>query len=312
MRARRRQAALVAAALAAACVLAGAARTRADAPNVATEVRAIASGGIARSYRAYHPASATARPALVMMLHGGFGTAQGSEDAYGWDAAAAQHGFVVVYPEGIGRSWNGGRCCGPARARNVDDVAFLTAVVRDAEQRDGVDPRRVYATGMSNGAIMAYRLACEAPLALAAIGPVAGDLEVACDAPHVQVSVLAIHGTADRNVPVGGGVGPKAFTRTEHASLAASLARWRAIDGCGPPASSRSGSVTAQTARCAGGTAVDSLVIEGAEHQWPGSKPPPAAAVRLLGLDQPSTALDATSALWEFFRAHVASDGGAS
>jgi polyhydroxybutyrate depolymerase len=274
---------------------------RAQVAPVNAQVRELTSGGTVRTYRVVHPASAPAHPALVMMLHGGFGSGAQAESAYGWDAAAAAHGFVVVYPDGLAHAWNAGRCCGAPYAQKVGDVAFLTAVIRDAEQRDGVDPDRVYVTGMSNGAIMAYRLACEAPVAIAAIGPVAGDLEVPCRAPHGPVSVLAIHGTADRNVPIAGGFNTAGATHTDHASLADSLARWREIDRCGAPSVTRRPPLTTETARCAGGAEVGAITIDGAGHQWPGGKPSRLAALGVLGLDQPSRALDATAVLWEFF-----------
>lgn len=276
------------------------------AQTAGSDVRGLTVGGLARTYRIEHPASTGAHPALVVMLHGGFGSGAQAESAYGWDELASARGFVVAYPDGVARAWNAGRCCGRPYEQHIDDVAFLTAVIRDAEQRDGVDPRRVYVTGMSNGAIMAYRLACEAPIPIAAIGPVAGDLEVPCAAPRAPVSVLAIHGTADQNVPISGGLGAKGFTRTDHTSLAASLARWRAIDRCAAPERARQGSLVTERSNCAAGTDVEAIAIDGAGHQWPGSKPARAAAVRLLGLDQPSTALDATAALWGFFERHVA------
>jgi polyhydroxybutyrate depolymerase len=294
-----RLAALTAAAIALA--LTCPAGSRAETPAATAQVRRLTSDGIVRTYRVFHPSSAGAHPALVMMLHGGFGTGRGAEGADGWDALAAERGFVVVYPDGIGRAWNAGRCCGQPYARKIDDVAFLTAVIREVERHDGADPQRVFVTGMSNGAIMAYRMACESPVEIAAIGPVAGDLQVPCERPRSAVSVLAIHGTADQNVPLNGGFGTRGFTHTEHTSVAASLARWRAIDRCGSPTVTRRPPVVTETSACTGGTAVELITIEGAGHQWPGSKPPPALAVRMLDLDQPSTALDATAVLWEFF-----------
>ncbi len=292
---------------AALCVLAAAAFADDDPISGTGQERGLSIGGLTRTYRAVHPTAAPAGAPLVVVLHGGFGTGQGAQEAYGWDEVAAAHGLVIAYPDGVGRSWNGGRCCGPAEQRGVDDVAFLTAVIRDAERRDGVDPQRIYVTGMSNGAIMAYRLACEGPLPLAAIGPVAGDLEVACRNPVAPVSLIAIHGTADQNVPFAGGIGAKAVVRVDHASVAASLGRWRAIDRCGAPRSVQEGPLTTEITNCEAGTDVMLVAVEGAGHQWPGAKPAPAAAARLLALDPPSPALDATGALWLFFQAHRAS-----
>ena len=296
---------------AAACLLASAALADDD-PILGTgQERELQIAGLTRTYRVVHPTGTAPQPPLVLVLHGGFGTGQGAQDAYAWDTVA-NGGAVIAYPDGVGRSWNAGRCCGPAQSRAVDDVAFLTAVIRDLERRDGVDPRRLYVAGMSNGAIMAYRLACEGPIPLAAIGVVAGDLEVPCGSPAGPVSVMAIHGTADQNVPFAGGVGPKSIARVEHTSVAGSLAHWRAIDGCPQqPAASRRGPVVRETTECpATGTAIVLIAIDGAGHQWPGAKPAPPAAARLLGLDPPSEWLDATDALWSFFQLRVASRPG--
>jgi len=272
------------------------------------EQRELRSGGLTRTYRVVRPrVSSSDGRALVMVLHGGFGTGAFAERAYGWDAVANADNVEIVYPDGYRRSWNGGSCCGRAHDEAVDDVAFLTAVILDAEQRDGIDPTRIFVTGMSNGAIMAYRLACEGRIALAAIGPVAGALEVPCAAPARPVSVMAIHGTGDQNVPYAGGVGAKGFVKVAHPSVASSLARWRSIDRCeGQPATSRSGAVVRESSACASGTAVVLISVEGAGHQWPGSSPADPAAARLLKPDPPSTALSATGTLWSFFKGHVA------
>src|SRR5580658_10317195 len=88
-------------------------------------------GGLERTYRIYRPAGLTrSKPVpLVIVLHGGFGTGEQAEKAYGWDQAADRHHFVVVYPDGIGRSWHAGAdCCGESKSRNVDDVGFITAL----------------------------------------------------------------------------------------------------------------------------------------------------------------------------------------
>lgn len=296
------RAAAACAAAAAVMLIAGAARADDDPIMGTGQERELRSGGLMRTYRVVQTqVTSNLGKALVVVLHGGFGTAQGAQDAYGWDAVASFSAAEIVYPEGYGRSWNAGRCCGPAHDRNVDDVAFVTDVIRDAERRDGIDPKRVFVTGMSNGAMMAYRMACEGRVVLAGIGPVAGDLEVPCTSPVAPVSVMAIHGTADENVPFAGGVNRKGFVRVSHTSVADSVGRWRAIDRCQEPRSERRGPVLRETSICSGGTAVVLVAIDGAGHQWPGGRPPPPQAARLLGLDPPSTAIDATTTLWYFF-----------
>jgi len=239
---------------------------------------------------------------LVLVLHGGFGTGKGAELFYHWDRAADAHRFIVLYPDGLRLAWNAGTCCGFPMNQKIDDVGFLTALVEQTMRDENVDPKRVYATGISNGAFMSYRLACESRLPLAAIGPVAGTLVSPCNHPN-PTSVLAIHGLADKNVPFSGGIGI-GFDRTPRISVPATIARWREIDRCEPPAVRDAPPLRYETARCAEGRSVDLITIADAGHQWPGSEPPPPAAVALLHLDQPSYALDATAVLWDFFASH--------
>ncbi len=271
---------------------------RADASSVVHHLRF---AGLQRTYRLYRPAALapSAPAALVIVLHGGFGTGELTEEAYHWDEQADAKGFVVAYPDGIGRTWNAGACCGAALRRNIDDVGFLTALITHLTHDEHLDPKRVFVTGMSNGAMMTYRLACESPFSLAAIGPVAGTLLVTCHDPQ-PVSVLHIHGLDDRYVLFAGGVG-KGFDRSVRPSVPETIARWRAVDHCEAPGTQVIDSVTTESSRCAAGREVTLVTIAGAGHQWPGAISPRPIAHRLLGLDDPSTALDATKVLWTFF-----------
>ncbi|HMD03511.1 MAG TPA: PHB depolymerase family esterase [Candidatus Baltobacteraceae bacterium] len=261
--------------------------------------------GLARSYRLFRPAAlGRARPVpLVVVLHGGFGTGLQAERSYGWDDAATRNEFVVLYPDGIQRAWNAGNCCGAPQRRNVDDVGFLSALVEQIARDQNVDRERIFITGMSNGAMMAYRMACESPLAIAAIGPVAGTLAVPCERAR-PTSLLAIHGLADDRVPFAGGIPQKSFSPGPRLAVPAAIARWNAIDACTRSVSRSQGSVTYTQASCARGRTVELVTIAGAGHQWPGGAPPPAWAKALLQLDEPSTALDATALLWSFFATH--------
>ena len=262
--------------------------------------------GRARNYRLYRPASLPqSQPApLVLSLHGGFGSGAHDEAAYGWDARADEAGFVVVYPDGVGHSWNAGACCGPASRQQVDDVAFLTKLVERLIADGTADRRRIFVAGMSNGAAMAYRLACESRLPIAALGIVAGGLSVPCATPQ-PVAVLAIHGSDDRNIPVAGGVGAKAFAPVDWPPLADVMALWRHADRCADTAARRDGALVIERAKCDDGRAVTLITVEGAGHQWPGGKPVHPGVARLLMLDPPSGALDATAVLWDFFSRHA-------
>jgi polyhydroxybutyrate depolymerase len=256
-------------------------------------------GGYDRTFHAYVPAHRGASPALVVVLHGGFGSGAQAEAAYRWDALADRNGFLVLYPDGLQRAWNAGDCCGQPRARNVDDVAFIEAAIGATSRAYGTDPKRLYVTGMSNGAMMAYRLACESALPIAAIAPVAGTLTVACDRPR-RVSVLHVHGLADRNVPFEGGAGG-GFARVTYRPVNDALDVFRKADTCAAPVTMKDGAMTVVHSACANGDVVELATIAGAGHQWPGAVPPPSRATALLRLDQPSTALDATALIWSFF-----------
>lgn len=267
--------------------------------------RTVSAGGLTRSYRLHRPAGLGREVTvpLVLMLHGGFGTAAQAQAAYGWDAAAERHGFVVAYPDGVGRSWNAGVCCGPARDAGVDDVGFLWALVQAVGAAEGVDPDRVYATGMSNGAMMAYRLACDLPGCFAAIGPVAGSLMLSCPHPP-PTSLLHIHGLADHNVPFAGGIGSRAREPQARPPVPGIIEAWRRAAACGPVAVTEAPPVRTETAVGPDGVEVALITVAGAGHQWPGGRPAAPRLVRMLRLDQPSAALDATEVLWSFFAAH--------
>jgi len=263
-------------------------------------------GGTERTVLLYRPDGTAQRAPLVVMLHGGYGTAGQAESTYGWDQQADTAKFVVAYPDGLYRSWNAGTCCGPPAALGVDDVAFVSEVVRSLEAEGAVDTDRVYVTGMSNGAMLAYRLACTTDL-FAAVAPVAGTILVDCG-DAAPTSVLHIHGAADKNVPYGGGPGSAVTVagepRVDGPSVPADNATWRTIDQCEPPVATTTGSVSTSTATCPHGRTVELITIAGAGHQWPGAKPNPVAQ-RLLGTDPPSTAIDATQVIWDFFEAHA-------
>ncbi|MDT5147225.1 MAG: polyhydroxybutyrate depolymerase, partial [Mycobacterium sp.] len=192
-----------------------------------------------------------------------------------WDTEADGGHFLVAYPDGLNRAWNAGTCCGEPQRTNADDVGFLSAMVGSIALEIPVDRTRVYATGMSKGAMMALRLACQSDT-FAAIAPVAGTLLTDCSRAR-PTSVLQIHGTADDRVPYNGGPG-KAFAvngnpRVDGPSVEAVNAAWRAIGACAPPTSSTAGTVTTETAGCADGRTVELISVAGAGHQWPTTSP---------------------------------------
>ncbi|WP_055405714.1 PHB depolymerase family esterase [Mycobacterium sp. UM_11] len=245
-----------------------------------TSLHHINAGGHDRSYRLYEPAGAPASAALVVVLHGYSGSARQVERDYGWDELADSAKFVVAYPDGLERAWNvdGEGCCGRPGREGVDDVAFIRAAVADIAKNVGTDPARVYVTGMSNGGIMSYTLACATDV-FAAIGPVAGTQLTGCPSPR-PASIMHIHGTADRLVPYAGGQG---FSVINGPSVPSVNTFWRNVDQCGSPATTTDGPITTLTAGCSGNRGVTLITIDQGGHEWPPF---------------------ATRTLWDFFSAH--------
>ncbi len=255
----------------------------------------MAFGGLNRSYRVYQPAGLAAAAPLVVMLHGVTGNGEQAENSYGWDPLADSAKFVVAYPDGIGRTWNGHGCCGKAMRENIDDVGFISTMVGQISAGLPIDKSRVYAAGFSNGGIMSYTLACNTGI-FAAIGPDSATMLDACAAPH-PTSVIHIHGTADRLVPYDGG---KGTSFVNGPSIADVNAFWRNVDHCGPTDIATNALVTTSTAACADNRSVVLITIDGGKHQWPGG------STFLEKRDPTSHALNATQTIWQFFAAHPA------
>jgi polyhydroxybutyrate depolymerase len=253
-----------------------------------------------------------AQPApLVLALHGGGGHAEFmADDAhYALQKKADEAGFIVAFPNGYSKlpgekfaTWNAGGCCGDARDRGVDDVAFARAVVAAVQARWRVDAARVFATGMSNGGMMSHRLACEAADVFRAVASVAGTDATDRCTPSRPISVLHIHARDDTHVLFDGGAGPGAFRDTSKVmnfvSVPETVARWVARDRCSGPARRTldvPGAFCEVHAGCADGREVQLCVTETGGHSWPG-----APTVR-RGKPGASTALDANDVIWRFF-----------
>ncbi len=248
---------------------------------------------------------------LVLAFHGGGGHAEfmADEARYGLVGKAEREGFVVVFPNGYSRlpggrfaTWNAGGCCGDARDRGIDDVGFVRALVARVKAQANIDGGRIFATGMSNGGMLAHRLACEAPDVFRAVASVAGtDASTGCT-PSRPASVLHIHARNDTHVLFTGGAGRDAFRDAskvmDFVSVPETVARWVKRNQCGPAPRrilDRPGAYCEAYAGCAGGVSVQLCVTEGGGHSWPGAK-----TVR-RGKEGASRALDANDAIWDFF-----------
>jgi polyhydroxybutyrate depolymerase len=275
------------------------------------EERTITVGATTRTYAVHLPnGRAPNQPApLVVVFHGGGGNAAGAARMSGMDAKADKEGFIAVYPNGTGPlkdrllTWNTWRCCGSALDNKVDDTGFVRAMVESIAREHPVDRKRIYATGLSNGGMMTYRVGCELSDVFAAIAPVAGALNSDDCRPPKPVSVIAFHGTADKHVLFNGGVPLTAFDRHRRVdnSVQSAIEAWRKNDRCeGEPLRERNGSIFHTTYACADGTAVELYAIEGQGHAWPGGE----KGLRYGNVDAPSTEISATGLMWEFFARH--------
>lgn len=279
-------------------------RARKLADGELTAQQLLAPDGRLRTYWLYEPAGLSTKDPvpLLVVLHGGMGDGLMYQDWTGFDAIAKEEGFIVAYPEGFGRVWNARTCCFVAWRLNVDDVGFMDSLVDQVSSRRSIDAARVYATGHSNGAMLSGVIACESSR-FAGVAAVAGAMGPPC-APQAPVSVLYIHGTGDNNAPYEGGDGSDGFTSTEHYPVRAAAADWRDRNECPEPEVTAAGKVTRELSEgCAAGTAVGLYTIDGGGHPWPGSK---GDSVRGT---QPSQALDASLAVWEFLKARPRQGG---
>jgi polyhydroxybutyrate depolymerase len=280
-----------------------------EAPVVSREY-SFECGGRTRSYLLHVPSDYGGKKpmALVIVFHGGGSNAKGAEKMTGFSALADKKGFMVVYPNGIGRiydkylTWNAGNCCGYALDQKVDDIGFIASLIEKLEKEFPIDPDRIYATGISNGAMMVYRLACELSDKIAAIAPVAGALNNKDCFPMSPVSVIAFHGSADQHVLYNGGRPQKRNDTHERkdSSVAYAMDFWAARDTCEPrPEEMEKGRLKIKTwTSCLGESEVSLYTIIGGGHAWPG------AEKGSLWGNESITDVPATVIIWDFFDRH--------
>ena len=298
-------------------------------PDRGTVCQAIDSGGLTRTFRLYVPGPDAPRPmALVFVLHGGGGTGIGlvRMTGDGFHGMAERDGAIIVYPDGVERHWNDGRrndgrrndgrrrFTSRAQSENIDDVGFISRLIDRIAEEHAVDLGRVYATGISNGGMMSFRLGCGLSGRLAAIAPVVANMPVDlmndC-APAVPVSVLVTNGTEDPLIPFAGGhvVSPRR-SRGLVTSADDSLAFWARHNGCGAQADvtvlpdRAPGDLTfverSAWTNCSAGVSVTLNKIVGGGHTWPGAKGGLPESI----VGRVSQELDGVQEIWAFFRRH--------
>jgi polyhydroxybutyrate depolymerase len=252
-----------------------------------------------RSVRVHVPASydPKSRTPVVINLHGYASDGADQAGVSHMIAKSNAAGFIAVHPDGHDspRGWNAGVCCGSAASGGTNDTAWILSVLDALEAKLCVDPDRVYATGLSNGAFMAQRLACEAADRFAAIAPVAGVVGTPTCTPSRPVPVFEVHGTSDPIIPFGGG----GFNGNE--PVPTTVNRWVTANHCTTTSTTfQHGDATCVThGGCAQNADVTLCTIDGGGHQWPGGD-----SIGVLD-GKKSDDLNATDAMWTFFTAHA-------
>lgn len=265
-----------------------------------------------RTYQLHVPKNydGTKEVPLVIVLHGALGSATISQWDTGMSKQSEKDGFIVAYPNGAYSMWNAGGCCGQAKKKNIDDVAFIRALIEKTKSEYKIDNDRVYVTGVSNGGMMAYRLAYELSDEIAAIAPVEGCMyppsgmtastsELATTKNFV--SVIAFHGKSDIVIPYKGGKGFWFGYRWPVPSVSSALQYWVRQNHCNPvPQRETVGKKTIKETYSGGtnGTEVCLYTLESGGHAWPGGK--------RVGIIRPGSSreLSATETMCAFFWAH--------
>ncbi|HEY1973636.1 MAG TPA: PHB depolymerase family esterase [Pseudonocardia sp.] len=224
--------------------------------------------GVDRTYRSYRPVGPAGHWPMLIVLHGRGQSWRTAVDQTDFLGLARRRQAVLVYPDGIGRSWNaGGGCCGAAAAGKVPDMAFINAVLTDSLRELPVDPSRVYLVGYSNGGKLAYDLDCLSPVRFAALATYGAVPLTACPAGTPPTPVLIAVGRRDSILPFTGAA--KAHPPTP--SIRAALGWLRAQDGCtGAPTTVTVGHAVQQDwTRCTAGSEVASVLYTDQGHSWP-------------------------------------------
>lgn len=276
--------------------------------------------GLERSYLIHIPSSynKTKKIPLVIALHGGGGSGKNMKKLTlgGFNILSDKEGFIVVYPDGIENHWNDGRGVQRYRAQreNIDDVGFISALIDYLVEKYNIDEKRVYVTGMSNGAFMSYRLACELSEKIAAIAPVAGaipeNIALSCS-PSRPISVLIINNVEDPMVPWEGGELRFGSLRLGKVlSVPNTVKYWVTHNNCSsspiitwePDIDPQDGTRVWKEVYGHGknGTEVILYGIEGGGHTWPNGYQ--YMSEQIIG--KTSRDIDANEIIWNFFKKH--------
>jgi polyhydroxybutyrate depolymerase len=272
-------------------------------------LRSLRIGDQDRSYSLHVPPSYDPKvpTPVVLALHSAAMNGTAMARFCGLNETADRSGFIVAYLNGTGSTplflyWD----AGGVRGRASDDVGYVAKLLDDLATVLNVDPKRVYATGMSNGAMMCYRLAAELSDRIAAIAPVAGTMAIETCRPRRPVPVLHFHGTKDGLV-LFGGPDERIPKNLKFLSVEDSARTWARLNGCPEtpaladlPDLVDDGTTVRRETYGPGtdGSEVIVYVIEGGGHTWPGREP------RISFLGKSTRDISANDLIWDFFQKH--------
>jgi len=246
---------------------------------------------------------------LILAFHGGYGDAYNMETMSGLSEKAdtTKNKFIVVYPEGARNSiskstWNAGGCCGYAQRQNIDDVGFVSVLIDTLLNRYNINENKIYATGMSNGAMLCYRLAAELSHKVAAIAPVAGSMVLKETwNPERPVPIIHFHSYLDESIPYYGGIG-NGVSKHYNPPIDSVFTIWSALNGCVPFSDTlyhEPGEyLLREWGSCENETNIVCYVTYDGGHSWPSGR-----KGHLLA-DPPSRKINASDLMWEFFQKH--------
>ncbi len=271
----------------------------------------------------YEGAKAKAH-SLVLVFHGGGGTAEGVAWETRWSELAEKEAFLVVYPEGTrddpeapadfrtnGQSWNDGsdRNHLSAVRQGADDISFVQAIVAYMQAKFSVDSKRIYACGFSNGGSMAFRVGRELAGVVAAIAPVACSDWLDKPVPSSPVALMYLTGTKDPLNPMEGGqiwIGWKYYGMKP--PVASILTKWKTILKCAEEAElHRDDDMIKHFSFLPENSDISDIgmevyYIKELGHYWPGGRT--LMPDIISGSKKNICALDATRVIWDFFTRH--------
>jgi polyhydroxybutyrate depolymerase len=270
------------------------------------QVQSLSLQDVKRKYIVYTPSTYAGAPAqkfpLVLNFAGGGMTAAEQMLYTQMNRSADRHGYIVVYPQGIKNDWNVG--FGMDYKGGSDDVGFVRNLLAALERQYRVDPRRVYATGLSRGGFFALRLAAEMPERFAAVASVGAPMPEPVIAHHQErrpVGVMLVHGTADAVVAYDGKAGGYLSARES----AGYWAQVNNVDWTAPPARQlppAAGDATSVSISEHGTPQhrVALVTVRDGGHTWPGADPFNVG----LPIGATSKSVDINELIWSFFRQH--------